>query len=204
MKSESSLDYLEDDSGTESPAKVELITDMYLKGSRRLVPCSVVPKGHKRVAQKDKIGVVDRSSYVGGVGLLRRGVSPRQRTFSSEELSFTCPVASASEHTSSLMEPPLSQFRGIDHDEADESVRGESCTGKRARTRLRHKRAKAQASTRDWFEGLADCRAHTLSNDDRWFEISHGDWPIMLEERSDIDALRSSGDKKELVEATSK
>ena len=84
--------------------------------------------------------------------------------------------------------PLLSQFRGIDHDEADESVRDQSRTGKRARTRLRHKRAKAQASTRDCLKGPVECNTHNLSNDDRWVEISHGDWPITLEERSHIDA----------------
>jgi hypothetical protein len=43
-----------------------------------------------------------------------------------------------------------------------------------------------------------------LSNNDRWVEISHGDWPITLEERSDIDTFRASFDNKELIEATSK
>ena len=198
LKSESSLDGLENCSGT------EIITDIHHKGSCRLVPCSVGPGGHKRVAPKDETGVVDRASCVGGVSLLRRGVSPRQQTASSEEPSSMCPVALASEHTSMPTRPLLRQFRGIDRDETDESAHVQSCTGKRARTRLRHKRAKAQASTHDCLKGLVDCDAHTLSNDDRWVEISHGDWPITFEERSDIDAFRASFDKKELIEATSK
>ena len=151
------------------------------------------------MAPKDETGVVERASCVRGVSLLRRGVSPRQQTASSDEPSSMCPVALASEHTSMPSWPLLSQFRGIDCDETDESAHAQSCTGKRARTRLRHKRAKAQASTHDCLKGLADCNAHTVSNDDRWIEISCGDWPITLEARLDIDAFRASFDKKELI-----
>ena len=65
MESKSSLCDSEVCSGTDYSAEVERITDMYHKGSCRLVPCSVVQKGHKRVARKDKTRVVDRASCVG-------------------------------------------------------------------------------------------------------------------------------------------
>ena len=51
-KSKSSEDGWEEYSDTESPTESELITDIRHKGSRRLVQCSVFPKGHKRGGTK--------------------------------------------------------------------------------------------------------------------------------------------------------
>ena len=175
----SKSDFFEDDlescNDTESPALSfrERVRDedAYHEGDCRLVPCSICP-----------IEVVDRDTCVGGVSLRRGVVSPTWQALSSEEPSSTCSAAPASEH----------RFRGTDHDVTDESVRDQGCTGKRARTRLRQKRAKAQASTRDCLKGPVDCHAQA---DDRWIELP-GDWPITR------GSLGFS--KEELIEATGK
>ena len=145
--------------------------DAYHEGDCGLVPCSICP-----------IGVVDRDTCVGGASLIRGVVSTNRQALSSEEPSSTCSAAPASER----------RFGNTDHDVADESVRFQDCTGKRARTRLRHKRAKAQASTRDCLKGPVDCHAQA---DDRWIELP-GDWPITR------GSLGFS--KEELIEATGK
>ena len=109
LGSESSEDDLEDCSSTESPAEIELITHICHKGRRRLAHARSFQRD-KKAAQKDNIGVVDRAGCVGGVSLLRRGVSLKRQTFSSEGSSFTCPVASASEHSSMRSKPLPDQF----------------------------------------------------------------------------------------------